>query len=277
MFATYAIVFYAGANFIEQKTLNLGDMLRSIFSVIFASFGLGQAQQYVGDVKKAKEALINIYKTLDEASLIDPLDEKILFKPNEIKGKIEFKDVKFAYPSTPNQPIFNGLNFTIKPGQKIAFVGASGCGKSTIIQLISRFYDVNSGEILIDDKNIKEYDLISLRKNIGLVMQEPVLFSTNFRNNIRYGNLKANDDEIDYYSEKAKITKFIEPIPFKNSITVSGGEKQRIAIARTFIKEPRILLLDEATSALDEENEKLVQKALDLIMENRTSISIAHR
>jgi ATP-binding cassette subfamily B (MDR/TAP) protein 1 len=279
MFATYAALFYAGASFINSGTLTLGNMLRSIFSILFASFGLGQAQQYVGDISKAKEALVNIYRTLDETSTIDPLDDKneLLKKPEVIKGKIEFKDVCFSYPSRPKELIFDNLNFTILPGQKTAFVGLSGSGKSTVIQLLSRFYDVTSGSILIDDIDIKDYDIISLRKLVGLVMQEPVLFATNFRSNVKYGKLNANDDEIDFSSGKAKITKFIEPIAFKNSITVSGGEKQRIAIARTFLKDPKILLLDEATSALDEQNEKLVQKALDHIMDGRTSITIAHR
>lgn len=279
MFATYAALFYAGASFINNGSLTLGKMLRSIFSILFASFGLGQAQQYVGDMSKAKEALINIYRTLDEVSTIDPFDEKNagLLKPEKIQGKIEFKDVCFAYPSTLNQPIFNKLNFVIHPGQKAAFVGLSGSGKSTIIQLLSRFYDVSSGNIFIDGVDIRDYDIISLRKLIGLVMQEPVLFATNFRSNVKYGKLNANDDEIDFASAKSKITKFLEPIPFKNSITVSGGEKQRIAIARIFLKDPKILLLDEATSALDEQNEKLVQKSLDHIMDGRTSITVAHR
>ena len=279
MFATYAALFYAGASFINDGSLTLGNMLRSIFSILFASFGLGQAQQYVGDMSKAKEALVNIYRTLDEPSLIDPFDEKnqTLKKPEEIQGKIEFKNVCFNYPSRPKEPIFDNLSFTILPGQKAAFVGLSGSGKSTIIQLLSRFYDVTEGNILIDDVDLRDYDVISLRKLIGLVMQEPVLFATNFRSNVKYGKLNANDDEVDFASGKAKITKFLEPIAFKNSINVSGGEKQRIAIARIFLKDPKILLLDEATSALDEQNEKLVQKALDHIMDGRTSITVAHR
>ena len=280
MFATYAALFYAGGVFLSEGTLTLGKMLRSIFSILFASFGLGQAQQYVGDMAKAKEALMNIYKTLDEVSTIDPLDEKLILsglKPEIIRGKIEFKDVSFAYPSRPTQPIFEKLNFTIAPGQKAAFVGFSGSGKSTIIQLLSRFYDVSEGGIFIDDKDIRDYDIVTMRKYIGLVMQEPVLFARNFRNNVKYGKLNATDDEVDFSAGKAKITKFLEPMAFKNSITVSGGEKQRIAIARVFLKDPKILLLDEATSALDEQNEKLVQKSLDYIMEGRTTITVAHR
>jgi len=143
--------------------------------------------------------------------------------------------------------------------------------------LLSRFYDVVSGSILLDDVDIRDYDIVSLRKLIGLVMQEPVLFATSFRNNVKYGKLNANEDEIDKYSSKANITKFIEPISFKNSINVSGGEKQRIAIARILLKDPKIILLDEATSALDEQNEKLVQKALDCILDGKTSITVAHR
>jgi ABC-type multidrug transport system fused ATPase/permease subunit len=192
-------------------------------------------------------------------------------------GKIEFRNVIFSYPTRPNQIILNRLNFTIHPGQRAAFIGYSGSGKSTVVQLLERFYDVQGGEILIDDINIKNYDLIALRKLISLVMQEPVLFKKDIIDNIRYGKLDATKEEIIIAASEAKIIKFIQPEYDKNILPVSGGEKQRIAIARAIIKQPKILLLDEATSALDKLVEEDIQRSLDEVMKNKTSIVIAHR
>jgi len=172
--------------------------------------------------------------------------------------------------------VFNGLSFVIECGQQAAFVGYSGCGKSTIVQLIERFYDVDEGEILIDDINIKKYDLISLRNMIGLVLQEPVLFKTSIEDNIKYGKLDATNDEIETSVKKAYISELYEKSKHSD-LPVSGGQKQRIAIARSIIKNPKILLLDEATSALDRDSEDIVQKALDEMMVGKTSLTIAHR
>jgi ABC-type multidrug transport system fused ATPase/permease subunit len=157
----------------------------------------------------------------------------------------------------------------------LLWYGPSGCGKSSIIQLLERFYDVTAGELLIDGVNIKEYDLISLRKNISLVMQEPVLFKITNLDNIKYGKLDADDQSIYNIADKVEVGKFLRE---KNLNTVpSGGEKQRLAIARALLRDPKILLLDEATSALDNEKEKLVQASLEILMEGRTTIAVAHR
>jgi ATP-binding cassette subfamily B (MDR/TAP) protein 1 len=275
LFATYATLFYAGGNFMAQHTLELRNMLKSIFCIFFAAFGIGHAQQYLGDLSEAQKALISLFKLFDEPSLIDPFEKKIV--PKDISGKIEFRNVVFSYPTRPSQVILNGLSFTIYPGQRAAFIGYSGSGKSTIVQLLERFYDVQSGEILIDDLNIKNYDLIMLRKLISLVMQEPVLFKKDIIENIKYGKLDATKEEIVKAATEAKILKFIQPEYDKNILPVSGGEKQRIAIARAIIKQPRILLLDEATSALDKLVEEDIQKSLEEIMQNKTSIVVAHR
>ena len=168
------------------------------------------------------------------------------------------------------------INLTIEPGQSAALVGYSGCGKSTIIQLLERYYDINQGEILLDGVNIKEYDLYHLRKKIGLVSQEPVLFKRSVYENILYGRLDATREEVFNSAKRAAIEKFFNKKELGTKED-SGGEKQRLAIARAFLKNPTILLLDEATSALDKESELEVQKSIDELQKGRTSIAVAHR
>ena len=259
----------------------------------------------IGDLKKAKIAFKSLYITLDTESKISAFKKDNLGKkdPENIKGKIEFKHVYFAYPTRPEQIILKDVSFVIQPGQQAALVGYSGSGKSTVIQLLERFYDIEdgNGEILIDDVNIKDYDLYNLRKKIGLVSQEPVLFKRSVLENVRYGKLDATNDDCIKAAKEANIMKFFTEDKMNEIIEgntnkkdkkdkkdknkdvgkkedpVSGGEKQRLAIARAFLKNPVILLLDEATSALDKDSELEVQKSLDRLAANRTSVSIAHR
>ena len=211
-----------------------------------------------------------------------------------IKGKIELRHVYFAYPTRPENVVLKDVSLVINPGEQAAFVGYSGSGKSTIIQLLNRFYDIEEGkgEILIDDVNIKDYNLYELRKKIGLVLQEPTLFRVSVLENVRYGRLDATDDECIEAAREANIMKFFTKERMNEVLDdgkqkfgnvgekkdpVSGGEKQRLAIARVFLKNPTILLLDEATSALDKDNELEVQKSLDKLSAERTTVSIAHR
>ena len=277
-------------------------MSKTICIVLTIAGGIGNGLSQVGDYKKANIAFKSLYSTLDTNSLINPFKEDNEKKRSakNIKGKIEFKDVVFAYPTRPDQIILKKISFTINPGEAAALVGYSGCGKSTIIQLLERFYDVEDGkgEILIDDVNIKDYNLYELRKKIGLVSQEPILFKRNVLENVRYGRLDATDEECIEAARKANIMKFFEGDKMyqvlddgkkddkkddkkgdvgKKEDPVSGGEKQRLAIARAFLKDPVILLLDEATSALDKDSEIEVQKSLDKLAGGRTSITIAHR
>uniref|UniRef100_A0A4W5LN96 ABC transporter domain-containing protein n=1 Tax=Hucho hucho TaxID=62062 RepID=A0A4W5LN96_9TELE len=180
--------------------------------------------------------------------------------------------------------VLKGINFTASFGQKIAIVGPSGMGKSTIASLLLRFYDINSGEILIDGKNINDYDLENLRGNMSIVPQDVILFGGTIRENIAYGKPNATEEEINTAAKQANAYDFIEGFPEKfetvvgeRGIKLSGGQRQRIAIARALLKNPSVLILDEATSSLDSESEKLVQEALEILMEGRTSIIIAHR
>ena len=198
--------------------------------------------------------------------------------------RTQFKDVHFSYPTRPDVQVLNGIDFTVEPGQKIALVGPSGAGKSTIVQLLLKFYPVSEGEILVDGKSIYDLDTTAYRKNIAIVPQEVLLFGGTIRENILYGKPDASEEEVLAAAEKANALEFIESFPEgmetmvgERGIKLSGGQRQRIAIARAILKNPSILLLDEATSSLDAESEKVVQDALDKLMEGRTSIIIAHR
>ena len=289
--------------------------------VLTSAGGIGNGLGQLGDIKKAIVAFKSIYSTLDTKVLINPFrrDNEGKISAQNIRGKIELRHVYFAYPTRPEQVILKDVSFTVHPGQQAALVGYSGSGKSTVIQLLTRFYDVEDGkgEILIDDVNIKDYNLYELRKKIGLVSQEPSLFKRSVLENVRYGKLDATDDECIEAARQANIMKFFTKERMNQVIDVqnkqqalnqnkkkeekknddpnappeqqgeekvgtkedpvSGGEKQRLAIARAFLKDPTILLLDEATSALDKDSEKLVQASLDKLAANRTSIAIAHR
>ena len=202
----------------------------------------------------------------------------------KIKGNVTFKNVAFHYPSRKEVKVLKDVSFTASFGQKIAIVGPSGAGKSTIASLLLRFYNVNEGEILIDEKNIYDYDLENLRGNMSIVPQDVILFGGTIRENIAYGKPNATEEEILIAAKQANAYNFIESFPEKfetivgeRGIKLSGGQRQRIAIARALLKNPSILILDEATSSLDSESEKLVQEALEILMEGRTSIIIAHR
>ena len=263
--------------------------------VTTCSQGISNGLGSLGEFKKASVAYKSVYCTLNTPSLISafPQDNEGKISAMNIKGKIELRHVYFAYPTRPDTVILKDVSITIMPGQQVAFVGYSGSGKSTIIQLLNRFYDVEEGKgkILIDDINIKEYNLYELRKKIGLINKNTLIFKKSLLDNIRCGKLNTTDEECIQAAQDANIMKFFTE-DRKNEVIgapqqgggvgtktdpVSGGEKQRLAIARVFLKNPTILLLDEATSALDKDSEIEVQKSLDKLALNRTCISIAHR
>ena len=305
MFAANATVLYAAKKYILKGEIDSEDMALVMNVVMTAASGIGQGIGNIGDIKKANIAFKSIYSTLDIQSKISAFREDNEGKksPENLKGRIEFKNVYFAYPTRPEQIILKDLSFIIEPGQQAALVGYSGSGKSTVIQLLERFYDVEEGkgEILIDGINIKDYNLYELRKKIGLVSQEPVLFKRSMLENVRYGKLDSTVEDCVNAAKEANIMKFFSDDKMNQEIggettakkknkekhrksdvgkkedPVSGGEKQRLAIARAFLKNPVILLLDEATSALDKDSELEVQKSLDRLSKNRTSIAIAHR
>lgn len=296
-FGIYAAVFYIGAIFMRDIELGFQEMLQSIFGIMFAAFGTGNAFQFAPDLGAAKNAAISVFQILDEKPAIDINDPSQNVR-TVIQGNIEFKNVSFKYPSR-EKLIFKNLSFKVEASKKVALVGPSGCGKSTILALLQRFYDADSGEILIDGVDIKKYDLRHLRQCYGVVSQEPVLFNGTIEYNVKYAKDTATDAEMKEAARQANALGFIEKNEFDTvapaaeantnfgsgfdrkvgpkGSQLSGGQKQRIAIARAILKNPSVLILDEATSALDAQNEKEVQQSLDQIMQGKTSVIVAHR
>ncbi|XP_050236256.1 ABC transporter B family member 4-like [Mercurialis annua] len=283
IFCTYSLAIWFGGKMILEKGYTGGDVLNVIVAVLIGSMSLGQASPSMSAFAAGQAAAYKMFETINRKPEIDASDTrgKVL---DDIRGDIELRDVYFNYPARPEEQIFSGFSLTIPSGITAALVGQSGSGKSTVISLIERFYDPLAGEVLIDGINLKEFQLKWIREKIGLVSQEPVLFTASIRDNIAYGKDGATTEEIRAAAELANAAKFIDKLPHgldtmagEHGTQLSGGQKQRIAIARAILKDPRILLLDEATSALDAESERVVQEALDRIMVNRTTVIVAHR
>ncbi|KAF5743847.1 putative multidrug resistance protein 1 2 [Tripterygium wilfordii] len=283
VFGTYAMAVWYGGRLILNKGYNGGQVMNVVMAFLFGSVSLGQATPCFSSFAAGRAAAYKMFKTINRKPEIDAYDTpgKVF---NDIRGDIELRDVSFTYPARPDEQILCGFSLFIPSGTTAALVGQSGSGKSTVISLLERFYDPQAGEVLIDGINLKDFQLKWIREKIGLVSQEPVLFTASIRENIAYGKPGATNEEIRAATEMANADKFINKLPQGLDIMVgehgtqlSGGQKQRIAIARAILKDPRILLLDEATSSLDAESERAVQEALDQIMVNRTTIIVAHR
>ncbi|KAK4480555.1 hypothetical protein RD792_013633 [Penstemon davidsonii] len=281
-FCSWALIVWVGAVVVVAGRARGGDVIAAVMSILFGAISLTYAAPDMQIFNQAKAAGNEVFDVIERKPLIYTNSEgKTL---DLIDGNIDIYDVQFAYPSRKQILILQGFSLSIPAGKVVALVGSSGCGKSTIMSLITRFYDPLKGEILIDNHNIKDLNLKSLRRNIGLVSQEPSLFAGNIRDNIKAGNMGADDDQIHKAAQMANAHSFISQFPDQyltevgqRGLQLSGGQKQRVAIARAILKNPSILLLDEATSALDTESEKLVQVALEKAMQGRTVILIAHR
>lgn len=283
MFAVYALAFWFGGQQVSEGNLSFDDMLRAFFSILLAAFGMAQAQIGFPDVGKAGSAVQRVFSVIDRKPLIDSADPSG-DKPDQAKGLIEFRNVTFSYPSRPDVIIFKRFNLRVEPGNTLALVGQSGSGKSTVVGLIERFYDPLQGAVHLDGVDVRQLNLKWLRSQIGLVNQEPVLFSASVLDNIKYGAERATLEEVKAAATAANAMDFVSKMPEgfdtrigEGGIQLSGGQKQRIAIARAVLRDPRILLLDEATSALDAESERVVSDALEAIMVGRTTIIVAHR
>ncbi|KAL8513355.1 hypothetical protein ACS0TY_012715 [Phlomoides rotata] len=284
LYLFYATSFYAGARLVEAGKVTFSDVFRVFFALTMAALAISQSSTLAPDSSKAKSAAASIFAILDSKSKIDPSDESGM-KLETVNGEIELRNVSFNYPTRPHVQVFRDFSLKISKGQTVALVGESGSGKSTVISLLQRFYDPDSGQITLDGIEIDKLQVKWLRQQMGLVSQEPVLFNDTIRANIAYGKEgNATEAEIIAAAQQANAHKFIsglqqgyETVVGEQGVQLSGGQKQRVAIARAIIKSPKILLLDEATSALDAESERIVQDALDQAMMNRTTVIVAHR
>jgi ABC-type multidrug transport system fused ATPase/permease subunit len=277
--AIVGIMWY-GSVLVQTKVMTVGELISFLFYTTFIGASIAGLGDLFGQLQKAvgaSERILEVQNEVGEMTL-----DKV---PSvRISGDITFNNVGFEYPTRIEMPVLKGVSLTIKEGQKAALVGHSGAGKSTIAQLLMRFYPIERGIVSIADKNIQDIDLSMLRANIGIVPQEVILFGGTIEENIRYGKPDASLDEIKSAAQKAYALDFIESFPDgfhtlvgERGIKLSGGQRQRIAIARAVLKNPSILILDEATSSLDAESEHLVQQALSELMKGRTTLIIAHR
>jgi ABC transporter fused permease/ATP-binding protein len=281
MFGGIVAVMWYGASLVQAGEMSVGDLLSFVLYTTFIGGSIAGLGDLYGQLQKAIGASERVMEIIAEEGeqIVDETEHT-----NQVDGLINFNKVSFSYPTRPDVEVLNNLSFEVQAGEKIALVGHSGAGKSTIIQLLMRFYPINGGEISVDGKNINNYDLSAFRKNIGIVPQEIILFGGTIRENIAYGKPNATEEEIRSAAEQANAMLFIEDFPEglntivgERGVKLSGGQRQRIAIARAILKNPKILILDEATSSLDAESEHYVQQALDKLMKGRTTIIIAHR
>jgi ABC transporter fused permease/ATP-binding protein len=283
LFGAIVAVVWFGVRLSISGEMSVGQLISFVLYSTFVGASFGGIAELYAQIQKAIGATERVFELLEETPEKINSTQKS-HSIEKIKGNVTFKNVAFTYPSRKEIKVLKDVNFTANFGQKIAIVGPSGAGKSTIASLLLRFYDIDSGEILIDGKNIYDYDLENLRGNMSIVPQDVILFGGTIKENIAYGNPDASDDEIKLAAKQANALNFIENFPEKfetvvgeRGVKLSGGQRQRVAIARALLKNPSILILDEATSSLDSESEKLVQEALEILMEGRTSIIIAHR
>uniref|UniRef100_A0A8C0A0D6 Bile salt export pump n=1 Tax=Anas zonorhyncha TaxID=75864 RepID=A0A8C0A0D6_9AVES len=285
VFIANSVSYRYGGFLVDTEGLHYSFVFRVISAIVTSGTALGRASSYTPNYAKAKTSAARFFQLIDRVPEISVYSEKGE-KWDDFKGSIEFLNCKFTYPSRPDIQVLKGLSVAVKPGQTLAFVGSSGCGKSTSVQLLERFYDPEKGSVLIDGHDTKKVNVQFLRSKIGVVSQEPVLFDCSIADNIKYGSNSKDTtmEKVIEAAQKAQLHDFVMSLPEKYETNVgaqgsqmSRGQKQRIAIARAIIRDPKILLLDEATSALDTESEKTVQAALDKAREGRTCIVIAHR
>ena len=283
LFGALFFVIFQGAVLVQSGDLSAGKLISFVTYTFIIAGAIGSLGNFYPEILGALGATERVREILDTGGEME-LEDARPAVPLDVKGNISFQGVHFHYPTRPDIPVLKGIDLEIEAGRKIALVGPSGVGKSTIIQLMLRFYDIASGDIKIDGKSIYDCDLRDYRSVMALVPQEVILFGGTVRENILYGREDATEEEIIEAARQSNAWEFIDSFPEgldtivgERGIKLSGGQRQRIAIARAILKNPAVLLLDEATSSLDMESEKVVQEALDRLMEGRTSIIIAHR
>lgn len=279
-FSAISFVLWYGGHQVVTSSLSIGDLTQFLLYLMIVAIGVGSLGSLWGDIMAGIGASKRVFDIIEQNPFLKNTGSLI----TKMQGSIEFKNVFFSYPMRSEVEVLKNISFTIKAGEMVALVGPSGSGKTTIGSLIPRFYEIDSGEILIDGQDYKNFNPFSLRENIGVVSQEPILISATIKENICYSKPEASFFEIQSAAAAANALDFIESFPQgfdtlvgEKGIQLSGGQKQRVAIARALLKSPKILILDEATSNLDTASESLVQEALNRLMKGRTTLVIAHR
>ena len=282
-FVAVSIVLWVGGHDVLAGRISGGQLSAFVFYALLVAGSVGALSEVAGDLLRAAGATERLLELLDTEPVIATPSTPVAL-PEPARGEVQLVDVSFRYPSRPDTPALSELSFTLEPGQKIALVGPSGAGKSTVLQLLLRFYDPDAGVIRFDGVDIRQADLQQLRRRMALVPQDPVIFGADAWENIRYGFPAVTDADVRRAARAAHAAEFLDKLPQgfntflgERGVRLSGGQRQRIAIARAILRDPSVLLLDEATSSLDAESERLVQDALEKLMQARTTLIIAHR
>lgn len=283
VFSAVGVILWIGGHDVMDGRISPGELSAFVFYAVVVAGSVGAVSEVIGDLQRAAGATERLLELMRVDSEIAAPPEPVRL-PDPPVGTVSFEEVRFHYPSRPDTAALDAASFEIAAGERVALVGPSGAGKSTVFELLLRFYDPAAGRVRLDGVDLREADPAELRARIGLVAQEPFVFSADAWENIRYGRPGATDDEVRAAAEAAAAAEFLDALPDgfdtflgEKGVRLSGGQRQRIAIARALLRDPAILLLDEATSALDSESERLVQDALDRLMAGRTTLVIAHR
>ncbi|CAO3447471.1 ABC transporter transmembrane domain-containing protein [Azospirillum largimobile] len=283
VFGAVGIILWIGGHDVVAGRLTPGELSAFVIYSVVVAGSVGAISEVIGDLQRAAGATERLFGLLAiESEIRAPAAPKPL--PTPAAGALSFDAVRFHYPSRPDWAALEGFSLDVKPGERVALVGPSGAGKSTVFQLLLRYYDPQAGSVRLDGVELRDADPVAVRRRLGLVAQDPVVFSANAWENIRYGRPDASDAEVRAAAEAAHALDFLDALPEglgtflgEKGVRLSGGQRQRLAIARAILRDPPVLLLDEATSALDAESERMVQDALDRLMHSRTTLIVAHR